>query len=437
MSTKNSFIVGFMLFAMFFGAGNLIFPPGLGFVSGEHFWLAIAGFVLTGVGLPLIGVIAGSISKGGYVESLKVVHPIFAILFMVAIYLTIGPFFAIPRTATTSYEMSVLPFMENAGSLSLFIFSALFFIVVFLLSYKAESITNSIGKILTPILLITIVALIIRVITLYLGKDSAPVGENFNVNSPFSVGFTEGYLTMDAIAAIAFSVIVLNAIRDMGVTSRKDLLIGTIKSASIAAFLLGIIYISLGWIGNKVDLTPADIGDQNAGTFILTFVSDVAYGQFGMILLAAIVLLACLTTATGLIVAVSEYFNKILPKISYEIFVVIFTVLSFILANQGLEQVIQTSVPVLSIIYPIAITSVILLFVTYFISSPRLSFQLPVALVIVVSILGVVHRNGWLEMSWIENLPFFASSFEWVPFLIIGYIAGYLIGLKKEKIQYT
>lgn len=437
MSTKNSFVVGFMLFAMFFGAGNLIFPPGLGFVSGDHFWLAIAGFVLTGVGLPLIGVIAGSISKDGYVESLKVVHPVFAIIFMIAIYLTIGPFFAIPRTATTSYEMSILPFMDNPGSLSLLIFSIIFFIVVFALSYRAESITNSIGKILTPILLITIVALIVRVITLYFGRDPVPVAEEFNVNSPFSVGFTEGYLTMDAIAAIAFSVIVLNAIRDMGVTNRKDLLIGTIKSASIAAILLGIIYVSLGWIGNKVNLTPADIGDQNAGTFILTFAADFAYGQFGTILLGAIVLLACLTTATGLIVAVSEYFNKIIPKISYEVFVVIFTVISFALANQGLEQVIQTSVPVLSIIYPIAITSVILLFVTYFFASPRLSFQLPVALVIIVSVLGVVHRNGWLEMSWIENLPFFASSFEWIPFLIIGYIVGYLINMKKEKIQYT
>jgi len=437
MSTKNSFIVGFMLFAMFFGAGNLIFPPGLGFVSGDYFWLAIAGFVLTGVGLPLIGVIAGSISKDGYVESLKVVHPVFAIIFMVAIYLTIGPFFAIPRTATTSYEMSVLPFMGDAGALSLFIFSVIFFIIVFALSYKADTLTNSIGKVLTPFLLITIVALIVRAITLYIGADSAPLGEGFNTDSPFSVGFTEGYLTMDAIAAIAFSMVVLNSIRDLGVNNRKDLLIGTVKSATIAAVLLGIIYVSLGWIGNKVNLTPEEIGDQNSGTFILTFVSDLAYGQFGMILLAAIVLLACLTTATGLIVAVSEYFHKILPKISYEIYVVIFTLVSFILANQGLEQVIQTSVPVLSILYPIAMTSVILLFVTYFITSPRLSFQVPVALVIAVSILSVIHRNAWLEMPWLENLPFFASSFEWIPFMIIGYVAGYLIGLKKEKIKYT
>src|SRR5699024_10369380 len=148
-------------------------------------------------------------------------------------------------------------------------------------NYMVSTLTKIIGENLTPFLLVTIVALIIRSISLYFGIDSAPLGEEFNTESPFSVGFTEGYLTMDAIAAIAFSMVVLNSIRDLGVNNRKDLLIGTVKSASIAAVLLGVIYVSLGWIGNKVNLTPEEIGDQNSGTFILTFVSDLAYGQFG------------------------------------------------------------------------------------------------------------------------------------------------------------
>lgn len=135
MSTKYVFIVGFMLFAMFFGAGNLIFPPELGFNSGEFFVLAIIGFVLTGVGLPLLGVVVGSISKDGYRESLKAVHPAFAIVLLVAIYLTIGPFFAIPRTATTAYEMGVVPFLDSPGGASLLIFSVIYFIIIFALSY--------------------------------------------------------------------------------------------------------------------------------------------------------------------------------------------------------------------------------------------------------------------------------------------------------------
>ncbi|WP_020008289.1 branched-chain amino acid transport system II carrier protein [Salinicoccus albus] len=437
MSTKNSFVVGFMLFAMFFGAGNLIFPPGLGYQSGDYFWIAIIGFVLTGVGLPLVGVIAGSISKEGYRESLKVVHPAFAIIFMVAIYLTIGPFFAIPRTATTAYEMAVLPFMDGTGWVSLLIFSIIFFIIIFALSYNPTSLTDSIGKVLTPLLLVTIVALIVRAFMIYSGNAPNPSAETFNTEAPFSTGFTEGYLTMDAIAAIAFSVIVLTSIRNLGVNNRKDLLIGTVKSASIAALLLGIVYVSLGWIGNRADLGNVTPDDQNLGTFLLTFAANDAYGQFGAILLGAIVLFACITTAAGLIVSVSEYFNSIIPQVPYRVFAVLFILISMGLANQGLEQVIKTSEPVLSILYPIAMASVLLLFVTYFIPSPRASFQLPVLLVIIVSALAVVHRSGWVEMAWMESLPLFANSFEWVPFLIIGYIVGYLIGLKKERIQYT
>ena len=437
MKFKNSLIVGFMLFAMFFGAGNLIFPPGLGFQSGDLFWLAIIGFVITGVGLPLVGVIAGSISRGGYRESLKVVHPVFAVLFMVAIYLAIGPFFAIPRTATTAYEMAAVPFINGAGGVSLLIFSIVFFIIVFALSYNPTSMVDNIGRFLTPVLLLTIVALIIKAIMMYTGNAPNPSAEEFNASAPFSVGFTEGYLTMDAIAAIAFSVIVLNAIRGLGINSRKELLIETVKSASIAALLLGIIYISLGWIGNRVNIGDEVIGDQNLGTFILTFTASDTYGGFGAVLLGVIVLVACLTTATGLIVAVSEYFNSILPKISYETFVIGFTLLSLLLANQGLNQVIQTSVPVLYIIYPVAMASVALLFITYFVPSPRLSFQLPVYLIIITSVLAVIHRNGWMDIGWIESMPLFASSFEWIPVMIIGYIVGYLIGLKKERISYS
>ncbi|WP_271397985.1 branched-chain amino acid transport system II carrier protein [Salinicoccus roseus] len=437
MNFKHSIIIGFMLFAMFFGAGNLIFPPGLGFQSGDYFWMAIIGFVITGVGLPLVGVIAGSISQGGYRESLKVVHPAFAVIFMVVIYLAIGPFFAIPRTATTAYEMSLMPFMDGTGWVSLLIFSIVFFTIVFLLSYNPSRMVDNIGRFLTPVLLITIVALIIKAIMMYISNDSGAPAEGFDTTAPFSVGFTEGYLTMDAIAAIAFSVIVLNSIRDLGVSSRKELLIETVKASSIAALLLGIIYVSLGWIGNRVDLGGEQVDDQNLGTFLLTFVADDSFGQFGAILLGVIVAVACITTATGLIVAVSEYFNSILPKISYEKFVVVFTLISLVLANQGLNQVIQTSVPVLYIIYPIAMTSVALLFLTYFVPSPRLSFQLPVALVIITSILAVVHRNGWMDLGWIESMPLFANSFEWIPVMIIGYIIGYLIGMKHEKVKYS
>lgn len=440
MKTKHIFVVGFMLFAMFFGAGNLIFPPALGFASGEYFPLAIIGFVITGVGLPLIGVIIGAISKEGYSESLKNISPWFSVVFLVAIFLTIGPFFAIPRTATTAYEMGVIPFIDGPSTISLLIFSVVYFVIVFFLSIRPGKIIDSVGKILTPILLITMLLLIVVGIIAYFSNPINPVADTFNSVAPFSTGFTEGYLTMDAIAAIVFSVVVLNSIRGLGITNRRELLFGTIKSAGLAAALLAVIYVALGILGNRVDLNGQSFGDQNPGAFLLTFIANDTLGGFGGYLLGVIVFLACLTTGVGLVVAVSEHFSKLIPKVNYGVWAFIFTFVSFILANQGLSTIIKGSVPVLLILYPIAMTVLVLLIVTYFVKSPRLSLQIPVYVVAVVSILTVIERNEYIgssALSFLQKLPLYSAQFEWIPIMIIGYALGYIIGLKGEKISYT
>lgn len=436
MRTKDIFIVGFMLFAMFFGAGNLIFPPALGFQSGEYFWPAILGFILTGVGLPLISVVIGSISEKGYRESLNKIHPVYSIVFLVIIYLTIGPFFAIPRTATTAYEMGVVPFLSQSTGISLFLFSVGFFLLVLWIALSPGNLSDNIGKYLTPTLLVVILLLILRAGMMYFSNEPQTAAFDFNVDTPFMSGFTEGYLTMDAIAAIAFSIIVLNSIRGMGITDKKELLIGTIKSAVLAALLLGLIYGGLGWIGNHVLLDSEIPINQNAGTFLLQFISSEAFGSLGTILLGVIVFLACLTTATGLIAAVSEYFNSLIPAVSYKAFAIIFTLLSLILANQGLDQVIEGSVPVLNIIYPVAISTVLLLALTFFVSSPRISLQLPILLVLVESLLSVAHKSGWLSFEWIENLSLYSIQLEWIPLLVFGYVIGYLVGLKRPRVSY-
>lgn len=436
MQRKDVFIVGFMLFAMFFGAGNLIFPTALGFQSGEYFWPAILGFILTGVGLPLLSVIVGSISENGYRESLKKIHPVYSVVFLIVIYLTIGPFFAIPRTASTAYEIAVVPFLGQSTSLSLFLFSAIFFLIVSFIALNPNNLADNIGKYLTPALLVTILTLIVRAVMLYFTNESQIAEATFQVQAPSVIGFTEGYLTMDAIAAIAFSIIVLNSIRHLGVTNRQDLLTGTMKSAFLAALLLGLVYMGLGWMGNRMTLNVTIPENQNLGAFLLQYISNEAFGSLGIILLGTIVLLSCLTTATGLISAVSEYFNSLFPSISYNYFAIIFTVISFILANQGLDQVIKTSVPVLNVIYPIAISTVLLLAFTYFVPSPQLSLQIPVALVSLVSFLSVAHKSGWSALNWLEVLPLYGYQLEWLPLLILGYIMGYLAGMKQPKVNY-
>lgn len=439
---KNTWVVGFMLFAIFFGAGNLIFPPNLGFASGQFFWPAIFGFILTGVGLPLLGIIVGSLDESGYKGVLHRINPVFGILFLSAVYLTIGPLFAIPRTGATSYEMAVLPFLKAPSAMSLLIFTIVFFGITLWLAINPSKMVDRVGAILTPLLLISIIALV--VVSIFLLSDTSPVKAQAdvytNLNTSFFSGFTSGYQTMDAIAAIAFSVIVINAIKEKGISKETGLFKQTILAGIIAAIALGFIYLTLGWIGSHYHLSAAQLSEikdneSDLGTYILTHVAHDTFGTFGKLLIGIIVSLACLTTSTGLVVAVSEYFNEIFPKISYKMYAIAFTLFSFILANQGLKAVIEKSIPVLLILYPIAMTLVLIMLVAKFVPTPLLAFQIPIILVTIVSVLSVISSQ-FKVLPFMNALPLKAQSMEWLIFAVVGYIIGYVLGLRQTKIAY-
>ncbi|WP_210133237.1 branched-chain amino acid transport system II carrier protein [Staphylococcus sp. GDY8P198P] len=442
---KNTWIIGFTLFAMFFGAGNLIFPPNLGLDSGQFFWPSILAFALTGIGLPLLGVVVGALDKQGYIGSLNKISPKFSVVFLIIIYLTIGPLFAIPRTASTSFEMTITPIAHTNSSLALFIFTIIYFLVVLCLCINPNKMVDRIGSLLTPLLLITILAMIIKGFVDYGSNTHSQAAEAFTSNfAGFSQGFTNGYLTMDAIAAIAFSMIVVNAVKATGVTHANKIFRQTLLAGIIAAVALMFIYISLGFIGNHMAVPQEKVAslianDQNIGTYLLTTMASTGFGAFGKYLLGIIVALACLTTACGLIVSVSEYFNRIFPRISYKTYVIIFTLVSFILANQGLNSVITMSVPVLSIVYPVAITSVLLILIARFVPTKPIAQQIPVAVVSIVSILSVVHTQGWIKLGLIDNLPLKDYSLEWFPIAVITTIIGYIVAplfKKQETIVY-
>ncbi|HGO5854300.1 TPA: branched-chain amino acid transport system II carrier protein [Mannheimia haemolytica] len=424
---KNTFVVGFMLFAIFFGAGNLIFPPKLGLDSGVDFLPSILGFVLTGVGLPLLGIAVSGHYEGGYREALnKHVHPYFSLIFLMAIYLTIGPFFAIPRTGATAYQMAVVPFVGESGWLSLLIFTAAYYLISIWFSLNPSKVVDRIGSILTPVLLLAILALVVRAFFL-LSNNEVPLAKP-NPESPLFSGIVEGYLTMDALASITFSVIVISAIKARGV-SGNELIKQTSMAGIVAAIALGAIYIALAWIGNHYPISAETLAElsakgQNVGTFILNSVANDAFGESGRTLLGVIVTLACLTTSIGLIVTTSEYFNEVFPQISYKVYVLIFSLISFAIANQGLDFVISKSVPVLLVLYPIAMTVIFLLFINIFIKLPKLAQRLPLALVTVVSILSVAGVEA------INALPLKDISMEWIPFALAGTIIGYLFGKK-------
>jgi LIVCS family branched-chain amino acid:cation transporter len=214
ISTKETFVIGFMLFAIFFGAGNMIFPPLLGQFAGTNVWIAILGFLLTGVGLPLLGIIAIARSGGDLYHLASRVHPIFGVVFSIIMYITIGPLFGIPRTGTVSFEIGIKPFIgENisATGYPLFFFSIVYFMITAWLSINPTKIVDRIGKILTPILFMVITLLLVKAFTSPLGSLGTPQ-DDYQAN-PFFKGFLEGYFTMDTIAALVFGIVLITAMQ--------------------------------------------------------------------------------------------------------------------------------------------------------------------------------------------------------------------------------
>ncbi|MBP2257950.1 LIVCS family branched-chain amino acid:cation transporter [Virgibacillus campisalis] len=425
---KNTFIIGFMLFALFFGAGNLIYPPTLGSESGTSYWTAIAGFVITGVGLPILAVTAISFVKNDARELANHVHPLFGLIFTSIVYLAIGPFFGIPRAATVAYEMSVEPFIGDKASMALFIFTTIFFALVLLVSLNPSKMVDRIGQFLTPILLLAIVALSIGGFILLKDPLGAP-GEKY-VSSPFFTGFVEGYLTMDAIAAFAFGIIVVNAFKERGISTQSNLIKSTLKSGIITAIGLIAVYASIGWIGAKM----ASQGTYENGGEILSSAANFMFGDFGTLLLGIIVTLACFTTAVGLIVASGQYFSKIIP-LPYPVIITIWTLASYLIANQGLNTIISYSVPVLTFIYPITIVLILLTFTQRLFHSSSEVYRGAIIGTMIVSIYDGLIEFG-LELptitSFMEKLPFFTIGLGWIVPAFIGAAIGFLFSRTKN-----
>ncbi|WP_077215039.1 branched-chain amino acid transport system II carrier protein [Bacillus dakarensis] len=430
-----SFIValGFMLFALFFGAGNLIFPPMLGQSAGSNIWAANAGFIVTGVGLPLLGVLALGFSGKGDLQSLASrVHPIYGVIFTVALYLSIGPLFAIPRTATVSYEIGIRPFVpEGSGMIALLAFSAVFFAITIIFSLKSSKIVDIVGKVLTPALLVFIGILIVTALFNPIGELQAPA-ETY-VNDAFFKGFQEGYLTMDALAAFVFGIIIINFIKERGATTKKQIMVGTAKAAILAAFLLAIIYASLGYIGAK---SVEGIGSLENGGAILAAVSNHYFGSFGAVLLSLIVFGACLTTSIGLVTSCASYFNKLMPKISYNAFVYIVSIFSLVFANFGLTQLISISVPVLVAIYPLAICLMFLTFLHPLFKGRKEVYQLSILFTGVVAIFDGLNAAG-ISFTTVNDLftsilPLYTVGLGWIVPAIVGAVLGYVFSIVKK-----
>lgn len=353
LSLKNTLIIGITLFSMFFGAGNLIFPPLIGAKSGEQFVLAILGFILTAVVIPTVAVIVVSKHRG-----LKNItdrfHPKFTLIFITLVYLLIGPCVAIPRTASTSFEMTLAPFISNSF-LSQMIYAFLFFILAGYAALHPNRLKDLLGKITAPILLILIGILFLGTIfAVPFGLSSAT---DSYANNAFITGFVEGYQTMDILAALNFGIIITLNIQALGIKKPGQIAKESMKAGVIAGILLGTVYIITGYIGMH---TSSVMSTSNNGAEVLSYAINSAFGSWGQWIVGAIFFIACFNVAAGLLSCCSEYFHELAPKISYKNWLLIFTAFSFVVSSFGLDFILEFSVPILSIMCPISIIIVLI-----------------------------------------------------------------------------
>ena len=336
-------VIGFALFAMFFGAGNLIFPPMLGYIYGDKWLLASIAFTIVGVGLTLIAVISMAKRKGNIFTFTSLAGDKLSKAIILIIALCIGPLGAIPRTAATSFEM-----VESAGfNINILVFTLIFFALSLFLSLSKNSVVDLIGKFLTPLLLISLLIMII------VGMLN-PIGDTKNVDMAlktiFSNSMLEGYNTMDTLAALAFTPIIVESIIIKGY--KNDLLKKTIEASLIAVIGLAFVYISLTFLGSSASKSI----DTDSRVSLLNFISSSILGNKGKFVLLLAIIMACFTTSIGLISSISNIFVEFSKnKLKYKPVAWVIAIVSLLLSVLGVESIVRLTGPFLQFVYPLAI----------------------------------------------------------------------------------
>jgi len=427
--SKTRFIpIGLMLFALFFGAGNLIFPASMGQASGTEVWWALLGFCLTGVGLPLLTLVAvGYSGLPGLQEIGSRVHPWFGVFYANVCILAIGPCFAVPRTGTVSWEIGIAPFLDPSQlEVGMPVFLAVFFIVAGWLSASPSKLVDRVGKILTPLLVLSLAIFIVQ-------SCLAPMGEPQEPAAPYATpfmatvqGFLDGYNTLDAIAALIFGSLAIGAVRESGFTKQSDIAREVFKAAMVAGPLLAVIYIFIAKVGAE---SVTAIGVQETGAPILALSAQLLFGSGGAILLSVMVILACMTTAIGLISCTSaHFFNLAKGRLPYKVWVVIFSVISYLIGLFGLKTIIVSTIPVLMFLYPLCVALVILSLLHNRIGGRRCVWAWTIGFTFVMATYNGLQTAkiamGGLEAILANWVPLHTYGLGWIPFALVGFIIG-------------
>lgn len=427
MSLGNYLKIGLMLFSMFFGAGNFIFPPIVGKMAGTSMWLTMAFFCVTAVALPVLGVLAVSESKG--LQNLASrVDNVFAIVFTILIYLAIGPMLAIPRAGALPFEISVAPFLPASVNqqMALFVYTLIFFAVTYLLTMNPGKVLENLGKFLTPVLLALIAGLFASTLFVDLPAYTGPIGVYKEV--PVLQGFLDGYNTMDALAALNFGFIVYLAIKSFGIKDDHEIAKATKICGSLAGALLIVIYFALAHLGAKSSVL---FPETTNGAEILNRMSELLVGSYGALLIGSIFLLACLTTCVGLVAALSTYFTGLFQeRLSYRTWAMIWTVSSMVVANFGLNAILGYSVLILNIVYPMSIVLILLAMFNRHVACNGFVYKSVVYVTIVLSVASVLATYVPALQPIVSWLPLSQYQMGWA----LPALAVFLVTVLTSKI---
>lgn len=415
-NSKDVLIIGFALFAMFFGAGNLIFPPFLGNAVGSHYLIASIAFVCTGVGLPLLAIIAVSKGEDGTFESMaSKISPRFATVFTTLLFIAIGPMLAIPRTAATTYELAVHP---NLPGISPLVWMIIYFGINLIFVLKKSSIIDTIGTYLTPLLLVLLAVIITKGVIF-------PIGEILDTGATdvFATSFTEGYQTMDALGGLLFATMISSSILTKGY-SKKDVIPMTLKAGLVATVGLTFVYGGLMYLGAQ---TSSVFTGELTKANLLLFISNSVLGNAGSLIIGLAMALACLSTSIGLLSAGSDFFEKLTKgKLSYNVNAIIICLISIGIGSLGVDKIVVISGPILSLLYPVAITLIFTTLLNKYITNTK-AVRLGVYTSLVFGILEIIPGIN------LSLIPLGNAGFAWLMPTIAAILIGYVIFPMKKK----
>ena len=444
LTLRQKILVAGTLFGMFFGAGNLIFPVHLGQMAGQNALPAIIGFIITAVGIPILGVAAIGITHSDGLQTLSgKVGKGYGIFFTCLLYLTIGPLFAIPRCATVSFTTGITPLLgaDSPERLYLLLFSAVFFAFVLFFSLRPGKITVWIGKIINPLFLFFFAVLMLAALLAPGAAVSAVEPVEAYRSDAFFPALIEGYGTMDAIAGLAFGIVVIDVIRRMGVDNDDTIAEDVLSSGLLTGALMALIYV-----------VSIVVGAQSRGLFelsenggiALTQIAGHYLGGVGLFILAFTITFACLKTSIGLVTACAETFSKMTNgKISYRSWAILFTVFSFAVSNIGLSAIIEYSIPMLMLIYPPAIALILLAFLGKFFAHDRTVYIATMIGTWAAAIFdcmktlpapvqAALHLDAPIAFA-AAHLPLFDKNLGWLLPTVIGFAAGMAIRASRRQ----